>query len=115
MSDELKECNILKLILIMRFACATLAVGHPIGPIDRFQRIRDARRAENAVVVDVVDVEVVAVSEGANDAPRRRDVADAYQVARRPVRPTRLLMRPRDVVVRKIVPDEAWHHRGKLQ
>jgi hypothetical protein len=30
MSDELKERNILKLILIVRFACATLAVGHPI-------------------------------------------------------------------------------------
>jgi hypothetical protein len=30
MSDELKECNILKLILIVRFACATLDVGHPI-------------------------------------------------------------------------------------
>jgi hypothetical protein len=28
--DELKECNILKLILIVRFACATLDVGHPI-------------------------------------------------------------------------------------
>jgi hypothetical protein len=30
MLDELKERNILKLILIMRFACATLDVGHPI-------------------------------------------------------------------------------------
>jgi hypothetical protein len=30
MSDELKECNIMKLILIVRFACATLDVGHPI-------------------------------------------------------------------------------------
>jgi hypothetical protein len=30
MSDELKERNILKLILIVRFACATLAVGHRI-------------------------------------------------------------------------------------
>jgi hypothetical protein len=30
MSDELKECNILKLILIVRFACATLDVRHPI-------------------------------------------------------------------------------------
>jgi hypothetical protein len=30
MSDELKEGNILKLILIMRFVCATLDVGHPI-------------------------------------------------------------------------------------
>jgi hypothetical protein len=30
MSDELKEHNILKLILIMRFACATIDVGHPI-------------------------------------------------------------------------------------
>jgi hypothetical protein len=30
MSDELKERNILKMILIVRFACATLDVGHPI-------------------------------------------------------------------------------------
>jgi hypothetical protein len=30
MSDELKERNILKLILIVRFACAALNVGHPI-------------------------------------------------------------------------------------
>jgi hypothetical protein len=31
MSDELKERNLLKLILIVRFACATLEVGHPIN------------------------------------------------------------------------------------
>jgi hypothetical protein len=30
MSDELKERNLLKMILIMKFACATLDVGHPI-------------------------------------------------------------------------------------
>jgi hypothetical protein len=30
MSNELKGCNILKLILIMRFACAILDVGHRI-------------------------------------------------------------------------------------
>jgi hypothetical protein len=30
MSDELKERNILKLILIVRFACAPLDMGHPI-------------------------------------------------------------------------------------
>jgi hypothetical protein len=30
LSDELKERNILKLILIVRFACATLDVGHPM-------------------------------------------------------------------------------------
>jgi hypothetical protein len=30
MLDELKEHNILKLILIVRFACVTLHVGHPI-------------------------------------------------------------------------------------
>jgi hypothetical protein len=30
MSDELKERNILEFILIVRFACATLDVGHPI-------------------------------------------------------------------------------------
>jgi hypothetical protein len=29
-SDELTECNILKLILIVRFACATLDVGYPM-------------------------------------------------------------------------------------
>jgi hypothetical protein len=29
-SDALKERNILKLILIVRFACVTLDVGHPI-------------------------------------------------------------------------------------
>jgi hypothetical protein len=33
-SDELKEPNILKLILIVRFACATFGVGHPIAPKD---------------------------------------------------------------------------------
>jgi hypothetical protein len=31
MSDELKERNILKLMLIVRFACATLDVGHSIS------------------------------------------------------------------------------------
>jgi hypothetical protein len=30
MSDELKESNILKLTLMVRFACATLDMGHPI-------------------------------------------------------------------------------------
>jgi hypothetical protein len=30
MSDELKERNVLKLISIVRFACATLDVGHPM-------------------------------------------------------------------------------------
>jgi hypothetical protein len=30
MSDELKERNTLKLSLIVRFACATLDIGHPI-------------------------------------------------------------------------------------
>jgi hypothetical protein len=33
MSDGLKELRILKLILIVRFACATLDVGHPICAI----------------------------------------------------------------------------------
>jgi hypothetical protein len=32
-SDELKEGNILKLILIVRFSCATLDVGHPMAPL----------------------------------------------------------------------------------
>jgi hypothetical protein len=31
MSDEVKERNILKLILIVRFACAPFDVGHPIS------------------------------------------------------------------------------------
>jgi hypothetical protein len=30
MPDQLKEGNILKLILILRFTCATFDVGHPI-------------------------------------------------------------------------------------
>jgi hypothetical protein len=34
MSDELKERNILKLILLVRFACATLDVGNPIRSLD---------------------------------------------------------------------------------
>jgi hypothetical protein len=33
MSDELKERHILTLILIVRFACATLDVGHPIHDV----------------------------------------------------------------------------------
>jgi hypothetical protein len=44
MSDELKERNILKLILIVRFACATLDMGHLIircdfGPFIRFLEV----------------------------------------------------------------------------
>jgi hypothetical protein len=35
MSDELKERNILKLILIMRFACATLDMIHPIVDVSQ--------------------------------------------------------------------------------
>jgi hypothetical protein len=35
MSDELKEHNILKLILIVRFACSTLYVGHPINQVNK--------------------------------------------------------------------------------
>jgi hypothetical protein len=41
MSDELKECNILKLILILRFAGATLDVGHPI-----FQNMEKKKRKQ---------------------------------------------------------------------
>jgi hypothetical protein len=33
MSDELKERNILKLILIVRFACVTFDMGHPIDVV----------------------------------------------------------------------------------
>jgi hypothetical protein len=36
MSDELKEVSLLKLILIVRFACATLDVGHPISGVRYF-------------------------------------------------------------------------------
>jgi hypothetical protein len=35
MSDELKECNILKLFLIVRFACATLDVGYSISSLEK--------------------------------------------------------------------------------
>jgi hypothetical protein len=35
MLDELKERNILKLILIVRFACAALDVGRPIFAAER--------------------------------------------------------------------------------
>jgi hypothetical protein len=35
MLDELKEGKIWKLILIVRFACATLDVGHPIQVLGR--------------------------------------------------------------------------------
>jgi hypothetical protein len=38
MADELKERNLLKLILIVRFACATLDVGHPMLNL-RFLRL----------------------------------------------------------------------------
>jgi hypothetical protein len=37
--DELKERNLLKLILIVRFTCATLDVGHPIVPGNHIFRI----------------------------------------------------------------------------
>jgi hypothetical protein len=44
MSDELKERKILKLILIVRFVCATLDVGHPIEPFVIFaQPVRDRK------------------------------------------------------------------------
>jgi hypothetical protein len=36
MLDEPKERNILKLILIVRFACATLDAGHPIHSVVAF-------------------------------------------------------------------------------
>jgi hypothetical protein len=40
MSVELKERNILKMILIVRFACATLDVGHPISDIPNIVKPR---------------------------------------------------------------------------
>jgi hypothetical protein len=42
MSDELKERNLLKLIVIARFACATLDVGHPI--VEKKDRIDEEHR-----------------------------------------------------------------------
>jgi hypothetical protein len=42
MSNEPKEGNILKLILIVRFACAALDVGHPIHQRGR----QDGRQAD---------------------------------------------------------------------
>jgi hypothetical protein len=39
MSDELKERNILKLTLIVKFACATIDVGHPIFFTSRIPEI----------------------------------------------------------------------------
>jgi hypothetical protein len=39
MSDELKKRNILKLILIVRFACATLDVGHPLVCLGMFGQL----------------------------------------------------------------------------
>jgi hypothetical protein len=36
MSDELKERNTLKLSLIVRFACVTLDMGHPIYAFYKF-------------------------------------------------------------------------------
>jgi hypothetical protein len=49
MSDELKECNILKLIVIVRFACATLEVGHPIEQFLRFDDLGMACHMSNQV------------------------------------------------------------------
>jgi hypothetical protein len=52
MSDELKERNILKLILIMRFTCATLDVGHPIsGPDARVCDLAREKRFVDFVIV----------------------------------------------------------------
>jgi hypothetical protein len=54
MWDELKERNILKLILIVRFACATLDVGHPIrlayGPFCQVDERTDDSEASVLVV-----------------------------------------------------------------
>jgi hypothetical protein len=43
MSVEPKERNILKLILIVRFTCATLKVGHPIHRSDLGDRPSSSR------------------------------------------------------------------------
>jgi hypothetical protein len=59
MSDELKEPNILKLILIVRFACAILDVGHPIArfefesfwqDIDQMETVRIPSYGEHHVL-----------------------------------------------------------------
>jgi hypothetical protein len=55
MSDELKERNILKLILIVRFACATLDMEQPIIHFPRdilsVQAGFSANRKENSRMV----------------------------------------------------------------
>jgi hypothetical protein len=51
MSDDLKERNILKLILIVRFACATLNVRHPIFMIFLF-RTREKCAINFAIISD---------------------------------------------------------------
>jgi hypothetical protein len=40
MSEELKERNLLKLIFIVRFACAMLDVGHPITGLLLFNSVQ---------------------------------------------------------------------------
>jgi hypothetical protein len=50
MPDELKERNILKLILIVRFACATLDVGHPIICVAYFAFFNDGSLTRGAPV-----------------------------------------------------------------
>jgi hypothetical protein len=45
MLDELKERNILKMILIVRFACATLDLGHPIDQYPECSQIAAEGRA----------------------------------------------------------------------
>jgi hypothetical protein len=55
MSDELKGHNILKLILIVRFACATLDVGRPLFPgpvVDP----RDNKRTCSPLFVETMEV-----------------------------------------------------------
>jgi hypothetical protein len=47
MSGEPQERNILKLILIVRFACATLNVGYPIELFERTRNIVDRRNRRN--------------------------------------------------------------------
>jgi hypothetical protein len=49
MSDELKERNILKLVLIVRFPCATLDVGHSIYRYGKLKFTENLSTAENSV------------------------------------------------------------------
>jgi hypothetical protein len=56
MSDELKERNILKLILIARFACARLDVKHPIFGISGMLKALRSSPFHKSAANDVIFV-----------------------------------------------------------